>query len=494
MRTSVFSNCGISPEMKIVLATVNARYSHTSFGLRYLKANLHEFEQNCEIMEFSQDLPPQDIAEQIIGQRPDIVGFGCYIWNIETILKTAEIVRAILPQAVVIFGGPEVSYENEVFLSHCDYLIEGEGELALYRLVQKLAGGKRPAGKILKEPVCDLNRLKMPYYLYSDEDIAHRLIYVEASRGCPFSCEFCLSSLSRGVREFDLDKFLAEMDVLIRRGVRQFKFVDRTFNLKIDRIRKILAFFKEHWYDGMVLHFEIFPDKLNCEMLEEIKAFPAGGLHLEAGVQSFYEPALKAISRKQDEKKTLENLRIIREQSGAEIHADLVAGIPEATLQTFEDDFNKLIAVCPQELQIGILKRLRGAPIDRHSADYAMVYSKYPPYEIMQNKDMSYADLQLIKRMARYFDLYYNSGNFKKGCALLLTIGKSAFQVWADFATYIWNTYRQTYKISINRQTQILFDYLCRFCNIKEVAAALLDDYRAQNRSDNVNYLKEILK
>ena len=308
MRTSVFSNCGISPEMKIVLATVNARYSHTSFGLRYLKANLHEFEQNCEIMEFSQDLPPQDIAEQIIGQRPDIVGFGCYIWNIETILKTAEIVRAILPQAVVIFGGPEVSYENEVFLSHCDYLIEGEGELALYRLVQKLAGGKRPAGKILKEPVCDLNRLKMPYYLYGDEDIAHRLIYVEASRGCPFSCEFCLSSLSRGVREFDLDKFLAEMDVLIRRGVRQFKFVDRTFNLKIDRIRKILVFFKEHWYDGMVLHFEIFPDKLNCEMLEEIKAFPAGGLHLEAGVQSFYEPALKAISRKQDEKKTLENL------------------------------------------------------------------------------------------------------------------------------------------------------------------------------------------
>ena len=138
--------------MKIVLATVNARYSHTSFGLRYLKANLHEFEQNCEIMEFSQDLPPQDIAEQIIGQRPDIVGFGCYIWNIETILKTAEIVRAILPQAVVIFGGPEVSYENEVFLPHCDYLIEGEGELALYRLVQKLAGGERPAGN---EPVED---------------------------------------------------------------------------------------------------------------------------------------------------------------------------------------------------------------------------------------------------------------------------------------------------------------------------------------------------
>ncbi len=488
------SNCGILPEMKIVLATINARYSHTSFGLRYLKANLKEFENDCEIMEFTQDLLPQEIAERIIAQKPDVVGFGCYIWNIEAILKTAEIVRAILPQTVLVLGGPEVSYENEAFLPHCDYLIEGEGELALYHLVQDLANGKRPAEKILKEPVCDLTQIKLPYYLYSNEDIAHRLIYVEATRGCPFCCEFCLSSLSHGVREFDLDEFLAEMDVLVGRGVRQFKFVDRTFNLKIDRIKKILGFFKARWHDGMVLHFEIFPDRLNAEMLEEIKNFPAGGLHLEAGVQSFYEPALKAISRKQDEEKTLENLRIIREQSGAEIHADLVAGIPEATLKTFEDDFNKLIAVRPQELQIGILKRLRGAPIDRHSSEYAMVYSKYPPYEIMQNKDMPYADLQLVKRVARYFDLYYNSGNFKNSCDLLLTAKGSAFQCWADFSSYIWENCRQTHKISIGRQTRILFDYLCRFCNIKEVAAALSADYRAQNRSDNINYIKEVLK
>ena len=146
-------------------------------------------------MEFTQDLLPQEISEKIIVQKPDMVGFGCYIWNIEAILKTAEIVRAILPQTVLVLGGPEVSYENEAFLPHCDYLIEGEGELALYHLVQDLANGKRPAEKILKEPVCDLNSLKMPYYLYSDEDIAHRLIYVEATRGCPFSCEFCLSSL-----------------------------------------------------------------------------------------------------------------------------------------------------------------------------------------------------------------------------------------------------------------------------------------------------------
>lgn len=436
--------------MKIVLCTINARYSHTSFGLRYLKANLKEFEEDAEIVEFSHDLTISDMAETIIQKKPDFVGFGCYIWNIENILKIVEIVRSILPKTIIVLGGPEVSYENEEFLLYCDYLIEGEGERAWYEIIKN-----RPAPKILNMPVCDLTSLKMPYYLYTDEDIKNRLIYVEATRGCPFYCEFCISSLSKGVREFDLDEFLKNMKMLIDKGVWQFKFVDRTFNLKLERIRKVLSFFKANWREGMVLHFEIFPDKLSPEMLEEIKNFPKGGLHLEAGVQSFYEPALKAISRKQDEEKTLENLRIIREQSGAEIHADLVAGIPEATLKTFEDDFNKLFWVRPQELQIGILKRLRGAPIKRHTDNYQMIYSKYPPYEVMQTSTMSYDDLQQIKRLARYFDIYYNSGNFP-GIEKKLT----DFQSWLDFGSFVWNNYRQTYKISQKRQQQILEDYL----------------------------------
>ncbi|MBO5948103.1 cobalamin-dependent protein, partial [bacterium] len=191
--------------MKIVLATINARYSHTSFGLRYLKANLNEYEQQTEICEFSLDESVQEIAEKIIVKNPDIIGFGCYIWNIEAILKAVEIVKAILPNALVVLGGPEVSYENGEFLPYCNYLIEGEGELALYELVKAYDNGCLPPEKILKKNVCDLSQIKMPYYLYSDEDIANRLIYVEATRGCPFSCEFCLSSLSNGVREFDLD-------------------------------------------------------------------------------------------------------------------------------------------------------------------------------------------------------------------------------------------------------------------------------------------------
>lgn len=450
--------------MKIILSTINARYSHTSFGLRYLKANLQEFEDQTEIMEFSGDSTVQEIAEEIINRKPDIAGFGCYIWNIENIIRVTEIIRAVLPKTVIVLGGPEVSYEYDEFLSHCDYLICGEGEYALYYLVKSVKDGYPPQNKVIHEPICDLNMLKMPYYLYSDEDIKNRLIYVEATRGCPFTCEFCISSLSKGVREFDLDKFLTQMNILIKRGLRQFKFVDRTFNLKFERVQKILSFFKAHWVEGMVLHFEIFPDKLSAVMLQEIKNFPTGGLHLEAGVQTFYEPALKALSRKQDEQKTLDNLCFICEQTGADIHADLVAGIPESTFKTFEQDFNKLFATRPAELQIGILKRLRGAPIKRHTEQYQMVYSKYPPYEVMQTRDMSYAELQQIKRLARYFDIFYNAGNFREETKEL-----TSFEDWLNFSNYIWTNYKQTHKISLKRQKEILEDYL----NARKTPASL---------------------
>lgn len=479
--------------MKIVLTTINARYSHTSFGLRYLKANLKEFESLTEICEFSLDESITEIAEKLIARQPEIIGFGCYIWNIESILRVAEIVRAILPQTLIVFGGPEVSYENEEFLPYCDYLIEGEGELVWYDLAKGYVSGNLPQDQILKKPVCDLTQLKMPYYLYSEEDIANRLVYVEATRGCPFSCEFCLSSLSRGVREFDLDLFLSNMKMLIDKGVWQFKFVDRTFNLKIDNISKILNFFKANWRENMYLHFEIFPDRLNAEMLAEIQNFPKGGLHLEAGVQSFFEPSLQAISRKQNEQKTLANLRFIREQTGAEIHADLVAGLPYSTFQTFKEDFDKLMSIRPQELQLGILKRLRGAPIDRHTEDLQMVYSKYPPYEIMQNRDMDYGALQRIKRIARYLDIFYNARNFPKTAEMLLCSQQSAFDAMDEFSQFIWKNYQQTHKISIGRQTRILFDYLQKYYSPQEIAKVLLEDYYAKNRKDNVIYLKEII-
>jgi radical SAM superfamily enzyme YgiQ (UPF0313 family) len=482
--------------MKIILTTINARFSHTSFGLRYLKANLHEYENSADLIEYSGANSIEDIAEEIIKKEPNVISFGCYIWNIERIIEICKIIKSVRPEIKIVLGGPEASYENEEFRPHCDYIICGEGEEAFYELVKAFDNDIEPKEKIIcKLP--DITKIKMPYYLYTDEDIKNRLIYVEASRGCPFCCEFCLSSLSKSVREFDLDLFLSEMKILVDRGVKQFKFVDRTFNLKIKRVRAITDFFLENWKDGMVLHFEIFPDKLTSEMLEIIKKFPVDGLHLEAGVQTFYPPSLKALSRKQDEERTLNNLKIIREETGADIHADLVAGIPYSTYETFEVDFNKMIKDNPQELQIGILKRLRGAPIDRHSIECEMQYSKTPPYEIMQNKHIDYLQMQKIKRLARYFDLYYNSENFDNVIPFIWKVNpNSRFDSFMQFVDYIWGNYSQTHKISYIRQIKILFDFLIKKLpnEINMIAKAMYDDYHKKpGRKDRIDFITEHL-
>lgn len=484
----------MSDSHRFILATINAKYSHCAFGLRYLLANLKEFEKDTKLEEFSGDFSIYEIAEKIIAQKPQIVGFSCYIWNIEDIIKISNIIKSVAPEIVIIFGGPEVSYEYEEFLPHCDYLISGEGEIVLYELIKKISQNNPPDEKVIfGGKICDINELTTPYHLYTDEDIKNRLIYVEASRGCPFFCEFCLSSLSKGVREFDLDKFLSSMEILVQRGVKHFKFIDRTFNIKFARVKTILEFFKARWADDMMLHFEVFPDKLTDEMLEEIKNFPKGGLHLEAGVQSFYEPSLKAISRRQNEEKTLKNLDFITNSTGAIIHSDLVAGLPYSTIQTFAIDFDKIMQSNPEELQVGILKRLRGAPIDRHTIECEMIYSKIPPYEILQNKDMSYQDLQNIKRFARYFDVFYNSGKFVQTMKLLLNIKKTKYESFMDFTKYIWQKYQQTHKISINRQTQILFEYLSEYISEDILAKEIFSDYKNTSRKDNIEYIKTIL-
>lgn len=480
--------------MKIVLTTINARYYHSSFALRYLLANLNEFEKDAKLMEFGSDRSIEEIAENIISQKPEIIGFSCYIWNIEQILRVCEIIKSVKPEIFIIFGGPEVSYEFEEFLPYCDFLISGEGEYALYDIIKKLNNKEQPEKIYISKHICDVNQLKTPYHLYNDEDIKNKIIYVEASRGCPFSCEFCLSSLSKGVREFELEKFLSSMDMLIKKGVKHFKFIDRTFNIKIERVKKILAFFKERWTDGMMLHFEIFPDKISDKMLEEIKNFPKEGLHLEAGVQTFYKPSLDAISRTQNEEKTLKNLDYITSQTGALIHSDLVVGLPYGTIETFAIDFNKIMKSNPSELQIGILKRLRGAPIDRHSIECKMLYSKHPPYEIMQNKHLKYENLQDIKRFARYFDIFYNSGKFIQTMKILLTTRETSYDSFIDFSVYIWKNYQSTHKISINRQTQILYQYLKDKVPMIPLAETIYKDYLDARRTDGIEYIKDILK
>lgn len=436
---------------QIILATINARYGHTAFGLRWLWANLGHLRDQTVIREFVLNQPPLEIAERLIEENPRIIGFGVYIWNVAQATQVLQALKAVRPEIMLVIGGPEASYEYEgtPLFAAADYLVRGEGEIAFARLAGAILAGVPPLDKVLSGEPPDLDALELPYEAYTEEDIARRTLYVEASRGCPFRCEFCLSSLDQRVREFPLTPFLGALGRLLERGARRFKFVDRTFNLHEKRMDTILTFLEEHWRDGMQVHFEIVPDRLSEAMLTRIKAFPAGGLRLEVGVQTFNPEAQKAISRRQDLEKTVTNLRVLRQETGAVLHADLIAGLPGEDWESFARGFDQLIALNPHEIQVGILKRLKGAPIARHVPTYAIAFSQPPPYEVLQTDRIAFQQMQRLKRFARYFDLYYNSGDFPESLPLLWAGGASPFDAFMALSDTLWAATGRTHEFAL---------------------------------------------
>jgi len=471
----------------IVLATVNARYSHAAFAIRWLWSNLGELRERCALREFNLNQPALEIAEELLELRPRIVGLSVHIWNVTLLTQVAETIKGVRPEIVIIIGGPEVSYEFEdmAIFAAADYLIRGEGEVAFARLAQDVLDGRAPQEKVIAAEPPPLADLVLPYDAYTDEDLAQRLTYVEASRGCPFRCEFCLSSLDPHVREFPLGPFLEAMERLIERGARRFKFVDRTFNPRAERVDAILDFFLGHWRDGMSVHFEIVPDRLTDHMLRRIAEFPPSGLHLEVGVQSLNEASLEAIGRRQDNEKTLANIRFLREETGALVHADLVVGLPEETWRTLASGFDRLVALRPHELQVGILKRLKGTSIGRHP----IVFSKHPPYEILQNEHLDFEQVQRLKRFARYFDLYYNSGNFLESLAFLWRARDSAFDAFMAFSDGLWLATGRTHEFPLSQLARHLYSFLAEASvgEPREIADTIRRDYhRVSGRKERL--------
>ena len=358
-----------SPMAEILLTTLNARYIHAAFGLRYLKANLLDLQDKCEILEFTIQQDPALILEAIVERSPKILGIGVYIWNVPQIRQVLERLKKVRPDIQVILGGPEISYADE---SHplwplADFIVTQEGEVSFQRLCKQLLEGKKPLLKVIPGELSPVDDLVLPYALYSDEDLQNRILYVEASRGCPFKCEFCLSSLDQKVRAFDLEVFLAAMDQLWKRGARQFKFVDRTFNLSPKTCVAILKFFHERCDADTFLHFEMIPDRLPDAVKTWIEKFPPGVIQFEIGIQTLNPEVAARISRKQDYEKTRNNFRYLKEHTGVHIHADLILGLPGETLESISRGFDELLAMGPNEIQVGNLKRLPGTPIQSHA-------------------------------------------------------------------------------------------------------------------------------
>ena len=441
---------------KIVLATLNARYFHTSFGLRYLYANMQELQPFCEIKEFIIQTRAIDIVEQILASKPDIVGFGVYIWNIVETTDVVSLLKVIAPEIKIVLGGPEVSYETEqqAIVASADYVLTGPADLSFYQLCKDIIADAPLERKILNSKPVELKDLASPYQYYTDEDLANRLLYVEASRGCPFKCEFCLSSLDKNSVPFEIVLFLEQMEILYNRGARNFKFIDRTFNLNINTTMEIMQFFLDRMTDDLYLHFEVVPDHLPRKLKALLAQFPEGSLQFEIGIQTFNTEVQANISRKQNNAKSKENLLWLRDNTHAHIHADLIFGLPGETFDSFKDSFNQLYHCRPHEIQMGILKRLKGSPIIRHTESFDLRFNPLPPFNILSTDRVSFATMQRINRFARYWDMIGNSGRFKY--ALPYMLSDEPFDDFMAITEWIFNKTGQIHNFNLKKLFELL--------------------------------------
>ncbi|WP_455197725.1 DUF4080 domain-containing protein [Kaarinaea lacus] len=468
----------------IILSTLNARFIHSALGLRYLYANLGELQTQASIIEYTIDSRPIDIVEKLLKLKPKIIGFGVYIWNIEPTTYVVALLKKLSPETIIVLGGPEVSFEHDQqsIVSLADYVINGAADLEFYRLCSEILSDDNSRQQIAQEKIIQprefqLPELNLPYTYYSRLDIANRVIYVEASRGCPFKCEFCLSALDKTAWSFDLQVFLGEMQKLYERGARQFKFVDRTFNLKTETTTRILQFFLERLDPNLFLHFELIPDHLPDGLKQLIRQFPEHSLQFEIGIQTFNPEVQFLISRKQNNDKAMENIRWLRNETHAHLHTDLIAGLPGEDLESFAKGFNQLVALQPHEIQVGILKRLRGTPIIRHTDSYEMVYNPNPPYNVLSTRDMDFTTMQSIARFSRYWDMIANSGRF--GATLSLILGDAPFDRFLKLSQWLFATTDQTHRIALSRLYSLVHEALITEFAMDQqiVTVALAQDY-----------------
>jgi radical SAM superfamily enzyme YgiQ (UPF0313 family) len=536
----------------IVLATLNAKYIHASLGLRCLLANmdLHGgagLRERTQLREFTIGQRPVQIVEELLALAPTVIGLGIYIWNVIETTQVVRLLKTLRPDIKIILGGPEVSFETseQEICRLADHVITGWGDVSFPRLCRALLDGPQPLMKVIPGEQPPLETLALPYGEYTDQDLAKRLLYVEASRGCPFKCEFCLSSLDKTAWAFELDRFMAAMDTLYQRGAHNFKFVDRTFNLKVDVSVRILQFFLDRMKDAagtlqatpgrvqaapaLFVHFEVVPDSLHERLKALIAQFPPGSLQFEVGIQSFNPQVQQRISRRQDNEKTAENLRWLVTHSQAHVHADLIFGLPGETLESFAEGFDRLYSLGPHEIQFGILKRLRGTPIARHTADFAMVYDPLAPYTVLQTGAVDFTIMQRIQRFARYWEMVVNSGRFARALGLLLgtaapapeaasvpqlaavqasgpgleltppavsePVCTSAFWNFLAFSDWLWQSTGKTHEFALEKLVDVLFDHLVsvRALTEHDVRAALLLDYRASGARGQPHCLADLL-
>lgn len=418
-----------------VIVMLNSKYIHSSLAPWYLLAGIRAFgktDVHGEVVEGTVNMPLQEVAVRISEKKPDVIGFCCYIWNITFIKNLLPIVKEALPNAIIILGGPEVSYNADVILEKeplVDYVLSGEGELPFAQLLDAIVAGEavsaipgvcfRADGKsVVSQPYCPMTEPPDPYTDDYFAALNGRIAYLETSRGCPFSCAFCLSGRTGTVRFFQLERAKQDLVRLANSGTKTVKLVDRTFNANRKRAFEIFKFIIESYGDaipaGICFHFEIAGDLLDEETLTLLGTAPPGALQFEIGLQSFNPVTLAAIHRKTDLERLKRNIERLVSYGNSHIHIDLIAGLPYENLDSFEESVNTACALEPHMLQLGFLKLFHGAPLREREAGFTCRYLTDPPYTVLETPWLSEKELDSLYHTEEALDRLYNSGRFKR--------------------------------------------------------------------------------
>ena len=442
----------MSKEMKILLAACNAKYIHSNLAVFNLKSYAREYGSRILLREYTINQQKDDILKDIYRSHPDVVCVSCYIWNITFVKELMQDLKKILPEVPFWAGGPEVSYDAEEFLQKNPAfygVMLGEGEETFLELVRHYEEGsvslENIAGIVYREengslhnngwrPIMDLSQVP---FAYEDlEDFRNRIIYYESSRGCPFSCSYCLSSVDKKLRFRDLSLVKKELQFFLDHQVPQVKFVDRTFNCKHDHAMAIWQYIKDHDNGVTNFHFEISADLLREEELQLMKTMRPGLIQLEIGVQSTNPQTIRAIHRTMDFKKLTEIVNQIHSFRNIHQHLDLIAGLPYEDYDSFHRSFNDVYALHPQQLQLGFLKVLKGSHMKEMAQDYGIVYKEQEPYEVLGTKWLPYEDILRLKMVESMVEVYYNSGQFQNTLDYVETLFTDPFTLYEKLGEF----------------------------------------------------------
>lgn len=471
--------------MNVVISTLNAKYIHTNLAIRYIKAYAQP-EFDLEMAEYTINDPVMNIVTDLHRRKPDVIGFSCYIWNIEETIEVIQMLKKINPNLIIFIGGPEVTYDVTYWLKRVpeiDFIIIGEGEIAVKNLLFEIQGAqqfenldgigfiKADGTHVIKPQREKLNLKELPSPYRFPEDIPHlskRITYIETSRGCPFSCQFCLSSIEVGVRYFDRERIKEDIRYLMKNGARIIKFVDRTFNISRSYAMEMFQFLIDEHVPGTVFQFEITADIMRPEVIEFLNTHaPAGLFRFEIGVQSTNDQTNDLVKRRQNFEKLTRTVTMVRDGQKIAQHLDLIAGLPEEDYQSFRKTFNDVFALGPEELQLGFLKLLRGTGLRIRANDHQYIYMDQAPYEMLGNNVLSFDDILQIKQVEDVLEKYWNAHRIDNTVSYVIShTFDTPFDFFQEFGTY-WDTQGWS---RIGHQLEDLFQRLYQFLQSRKTA------------------------